>query len=277
MRIVRTLSIIAGLAIALPVAPAHATPDDLPTLVDVRYAKHSGYDRIVFEFEHGTPEWQAGYGRLESQGTGDPIRVEGEATVVVTFMGATARSYAGEPTYQMRTLDPRLPALRQVRFNGEYEATIGVGLGVMDRVPFRSYALSSPPRVVVDLTHPRPFGTATVTRSGSASNVTVSGIRAGKHYYYDRFVLDVRGTAKPTLTVRYSGDTSLLLVRLSGAGTARFTGTSPVYANLPNLKRVRLGYLSGGTLIFRASTAARRGFRVQVLTSPVRVVVDVRH
>jgi len=279
MRTVRTLSIIAGLAITgalSAVSPAAATTT--ATLVDVRYARHAGFDRLVFEFQGGAGmSWSRQYGTLTSPGSGERIPVEGEATLVVRIDDARAHDGNYEPTYRLRTLDPRLPALRQVKWGGDYEGTLTVGLGLMDRVAIKDYALFSPQRLVFDITHPKPFGTATVSTSGTASNVTGSGIRAGKHYHYDRAVFDVKGTAKPAVTVRYSGDTSLLLVKLSGPGTAHFTGTSPISPNLPGVKRVRLAYLSGGTMIFRIATAYRHGFRVQVLTSPVRVVVDVRH
>ena len=46
-----------------------------------------------------------------------------------------------------------MPALRQVRFGGEYEAHIAAGLGLAHRVGFRAFALSNPPRVVVDVAH----------------------------------------------------------------------------------------------------------------------------
>lgn len=272
--LVTTLGLAAG-SVAVTV-PASGTTS-YPTLTDVRYAQHSGFDRVVFDFIGETPSWTAAYGTLRGEGTGDPIPVAGAVDLVVRFNPARAHDNDGRPTYPIQnTLDPNLPAVRQIKFGGDYEGYVTVGLGLRDRLAYKIYTLTN--RVVIDITHPVPFRTASLSGSGTASNVNVTGVRTAKHVAgYDRVVFDVKGTAAPAFVVRYSGDTSLLLVKIYGPGTATYGGTSPMNPGLPAVKRITLGSNSGGALIFRISTDARRGFRVIRLTSPTRLVVDVRH
>lgn len=256
--------------------PASGTTS-YPTLTNVRYAKQTGFDRVVFDFSGELPSWTAKFGTLEGEGTGDPIPVAGAVDLIVRFNPARAHDDSGHATYPIQnTLDPNLPAVRQIRFGGDYEGYVSVGLGLRDIVAYKIYTLTD--RVVIDITHPKPFRTSDVSASGTLSNIRVDRIRAARQAAgYDRVVWDIRGTAKPSYVVRYSGDTSLLLVKLTGPGTASFYGTTPMNPGLPGVKRITLGSKSGGTMIFRMSTAARHGFRVSFLTSPSRLVVDVKH
>lgn len=280
-RAVLSLSTVAALALGsvAAFAPASSGTVAYPTLVGVRYAKHTGFDRVVFDFTGGTPSsWTTAYGTLVGEGTGTPIPVAGEATLVLRMEFARAHDDSGAATYPItKTLDPNLPALRQVKFGGDYEGYVTAGLGLRDRVAYKVFALSGPPRLVVDVTHPAPFRTTAASKAGTLSNVTVSGVRSGRHYGYDRLVFDVRGTALPAYAVRYSGDTSVLVVRLSGPGTARYLGATPVWIGLPGLRSARLVSSTGGALVFRVGTAQRHGFRVSLLRSPTRLVVDVKH
>jgi hypothetical protein len=296
MRIVRTLSIIVGLALPGVMAFSPTASGDLapptsttaksgpavagggyPVVAGVRYAAHPGFDRVVFDFRGGTPAWRVGYGTLTGDGSGEPIPVAGNATLVVYFSGAAAHD--GDYVFNLKnTYDANLAMLRQVKFGTDYEGYVSFGLGLRDRVGFRVTTLTGPPRVVVDVAHQpsTPFTVAPVTKTGTAANVVVDGIRAGAHPGYDRLVFDVRGTAKPTVTVRYAADTSLLLVKLTALGTstsaphASYGGPSPIDYGYRGLRRVRLASAGGGVLVFRVATAQRHGFRVMTLTSPTR-------
>jgi hypothetical protein len=263
MRTVRTLSTVAALALAgvaaftgssagapptstTAVSGTH-TGSGYPTLTGVRYASHDGYDRVVFDFTGGTPDYRVAYGTLVAEGTGDTLPIAGAADLIVKFTFARAHDDAGHPTYPLTTLNPALPTLRQIRFGGDFEGHVPVGLGLRDRVGFRVTVLSGPPRFVVDVAHQpsTPFGFAPVTGAG-ATNAVVTGVRTGTHPGYDRIVYDVRGTAAPEFVVRYWGDTRVLLVRV-------------------------------GQTVYRMDTAHRHGFRAALLLSPTRLVVDVAH
>jgi hypothetical protein len=300
MRVVRrtvlticaTLGLLAGTA-ALPLgaaadtAPTSTAPASgpakftgYPTLVDVRWGAHTGYDRVVFEFKGGTPAYRVAYGTLRGLGTGSTIALAGEADLVVDFETARAHDGSGRPTYPLTTKDPLLKTLRQVKWGGDYEGYVRAGLGLRDRVGFRVTTLTSPPRVVVDVAHRATYTVAPVSLSGSATNVVVDEVRGARHSGFDRLVFDVRGTAKPGVVVRYVPDSAVLLVKLSAVGSApraSYGGPSPVTFGYPVLRSARLGEDTGGSLTFRVATTRRHGFRVIVLTSPTRVVVDVAH
>ena len=283
MRTVRTLSIILGLA--LPgVAGFSAPAITTPTLVDVRYATHPGFDRVVFDWTGGLPTWRAAYGTLVGEGTGTPIALTGRADLVLSFSNARAHTDDGRPTYRMTTvLDPNLPTLKQIKFGGDYEGYVSAGLGLRDFVSYKVSTLLSPPRVVVDVSHRSEFGYTTVSRTGTAANVVVDRIRTGRHAGFDRMVFDVRGTALPAFSVAYVPGSSTIAVRFVALGSATssphatYSGPSPIWVGYSALRSVRLYSVGGGVMTFRARNGVKHGFRVLVLRDPIRVVVDIRH
>jgi hypothetical protein len=65
-------------------------------VTDVRVATHDGFDRVVFETEgDGVPGWFVDHGDATSQGSGEPVEVDGEVTLRVAV--------------NMVTLPPDLP------------------------------------------------------------------------------------------------------------------------------------------------------------------------
>src|SRR2546430_1796817 len=156
------LATIAGLV--LPGSAALAGPSDLPAptstatvtgtgtgygqLVNVRTGRHHAYDRVVFDFTGGTPGYRVAYEPLVGQGSGNPIPLAGNASLVVVFNPANAHGYD-----ITRTLDPNLPTLKQLKFGGDFEGYVGAGLGLSGMVGFRVFALHNPDRVVIDVAH----------------------------------------------------------------------------------------------------------------------------
>jgi hypothetical protein len=134
-------------------------------LVNVRTGRHPAYDRTVFDFTGGTPGYHVEYGTLVHGGTGEPIPLAGRATLVVVFHPAYAHDITtGRITYDIsRTLNPRLPTLRQIKFGEDFEAHVSAGLGLTHRVGFRVFQLHHPDRVVIDVAH-RP-GSSCGTRT----------------------------------------------------------------------------------------------------------------
>jgi hypothetical protein len=172
-----TLAAAVAATLALATGPAQATGADLPAptdtapvtgtgtvdptvpgvakLVNVRTGRHHAYDRIVFDFAGGTPDFRVGYGTLVGGGTGDPIPLAGSATLVVAFTPAFAHDIAtGAVTYDIRrVLDPNLPTLLQVKFGEDFEGHVTAGLGLAGRVGFRVLQLHAPDRIAVDVAH----------------------------------------------------------------------------------------------------------------------------
>jgi len=119
-------------------------------LEQVRVARHTGFDRVVFRFRSGTPAWSAGYvPRVVHDGSGKPVTLAGRAFLHVVFHGARIdRASAGGPDIA-RT--PRFPTLVQLKEAGDFEGVVSFGLGLRRRVGFRGFHLSGPGRLVVDV------------------------------------------------------------------------------------------------------------------------------
>jgi AMIN domain len=291
-----------GLAVAVPLAAAApavanqapgstaaaaaARPTGYPTLVGVRWGRHAGYDRAVFDFTGGTPGWQAGYGPLYHQAKDERIPLAGRASLSITFTVARAHDDAGRPTYDLgRTLNPRLASLRQIRFGGDFEGYVGVGLGLSDRLDYHIFRLANPARVVVDIAHQpsRPFRSTPVRGAGTATDVVIEQIRAASHPGYDRVVFTVRGPARPRLHVAYTRTRTGVEVTVTALGSptasphATCSGPASLRPRLTTLRSVTRTAVSAGSITFRLTTTHPHGFRVIELASPTRIAVDLAH
>ena len=269
---------IVGQATVRPDSPAP------PTLVGVRYGRHDRYDRTVFDFTGGTPGYRVEYGTLVDEGTGRPVSLAGSATLRIVFTGVFAYDIrTGRPTIDLRrVVNPELPTLRQIKFGGAFEGHLSAGLGLRDRVGFRVLKLTNPPRIAVDVAHQPalPFGTARFVGGGSADQVSIIGVRSGRHPGYDRLVFDLRGTDWPLLSVAYTRlSPTMIHVGFTGLTTRRAVVSGPrtVHIGLQQLKSVSFTVYENGTASAFVATASRDGFRVMLLKNPTRLVVDVAH
>lgn len=125
------------------------------TVTAVRVARQDGYDRIVFELdgqEPGQPGWRVEYvDEPRRDGSGDPVEVEGAATLVVYIDGA---AYPFDPSRD----EPRTVAVpadaevvREVELGSVFEGTYEAFIGTSRKAPFRVFRLADPARVVVDV------------------------------------------------------------------------------------------------------------------------------
>ena len=122
-----------------------------PELVSVRTVEHEGYDRVLFTFEGSMPGYQVRYVPRVEDATGERLALRGQAFVAVAFEPARAHDPDGEATFPTATLTPGYPALRQVRFAGDFEGRLSFGLGVAGRGGVRVSELADPTRVAVDV------------------------------------------------------------------------------------------------------------------------------
>nr|BFE57328.1 hypothetical protein GCM10020063_018540 [Dactylosporangium thailandense] len=280
----------AGLVVALPVAaqaadlpaPTSTSPiagdpsgSGRPVLTGIRTGRHDEYDRTVFDFSGGTPGWRVAYAPLVEQGRGNTIPVAGAATLLVVFTDA------GTPAVDLGTVyDVNLPTLRQIKSGGFFEGRASFGLGVRDRTGFRVLVLHGPDRIAVDVAHQptQAFTAEPFSHTGDASGTVVRAVRAGGHPGYDRIVFDLAGTGWPTLEAAYLGSGPTIRVRFTG--TERAAGVpAAITFGRPALRSVTVGRDGATTtpdiMTADITTAYARGFRVMLLDSPARVVVDV--
>jgi hypothetical protein len=152
MRLIRTVVLTAILAVLVLAFAAPAGAQSQPTLVAVRAGRHPGFDRVVFEFRGGLPSHRVRYvDRLVQDGSGNQVQVAGAADLEVVFHDAVAHDASGQPSVSPRRFSPGFPALEEVALLGDFEGVVSYGLGLDHRVPFKTFTLSNPSRLVVDL------------------------------------------------------------------------------------------------------------------------------
>jgi hypothetical protein len=122
-----------------------------PELVSVATSQRVGFDRVLFTFRGAAPGYRVRYVSQVTDQAGRKLAVAGQAFLAVVFEPARAHDPGGQATFATGDLDPGAPALRQVRFAGDFEGQVSFGIGVADRGGFRVSELSDPARVAVDV------------------------------------------------------------------------------------------------------------------------------
>ena len=123
----------------------------------VRAARHEGYDRVVFEFRNGVPGWDVRYvdEPVLSDGAGEVVPVVGDHVLGVRMEPASGVDLtapdAPETYTGPRRFTPATAEVAEVVQAGDFEAVLTWAIGVRDRVDFRAFTLSSPPRLVIDV------------------------------------------------------------------------------------------------------------------------------
>jgi hypothetical protein len=168
MRLVRTLVVASLGAVVLALAATPAGAQSAPTLVDVRAARHPGFDRVVFEFRGAVPQHTVRYvGQLVEDGSGKPVSVAGAADLEVVFHGANAHTEDGTPSVGPKRFSPGLTAVKEVAQIGDFEAVVSYGIGLDRRRPLTVSTLSGPSRLVIDVSTTGTGGSAGGGDSGS--------------------------------------------------------------------------------------------------------------
>lgn len=129
----------------------------IANIVDVRYATHPDYDRVVFEFEQGTPELTLDRATppFTQDASGEPITVDGDSFLRLTMRGGTRQTDEGTSSFDGPTdFDPGLPTLVDLVQGGDFERQSTWYLGLSAEACTRVLLLEGPPRLVIDVEHP---------------------------------------------------------------------------------------------------------------------------
>jgi hypothetical protein len=134
-------------------AAAQPTPT-IPVLTAIRTGQHPGFDRIVLDLSGPAPavtnKW---VDELTADGSGDVVWLTGEFFVDVVANPAAAHNDAGNPTYtgpqRFRTRDLR--NVMAVAITGDFEGYLSIGLGTRSQTWVRTFTLTSPTRVIIDV------------------------------------------------------------------------------------------------------------------------------
>lgn len=130
-----------------------------PTLLKaVRTGKHEFYDRVVFEFEgNALPGYVIEYvdKPVRDCGRGEVVPVSGDGFLMVSMRPSNAHTESGQPTVKDLQLNPDLNVLKELKRICDFEAEVQWVLGLSSPNQYRVLELTSPARLVVDISHKR--------------------------------------------------------------------------------------------------------------------------
>jgi len=129
---------------------------DRAQITDVRVGKHTGYDRVVFEFDGGIPQTtiDAVLPPFYQDPSGLELTVSGSAFLKLTLNGGTKVSPAGGVTYSgSNDFKPGFDQLVELVEAGDFEAISTWYLGVDPGGCIRVLTLAAPSRLVIDIQH----------------------------------------------------------------------------------------------------------------------------
>jgi hypothetical protein len=142
----------AGFACDLPVHGSGTVAR--ANITDVRVGTHDGYDRIVFQFRGGIPEFDIASARppFTADPSGQPLTVNGSAFLSITLHGGTKQTDSGASSYSgPRNFAVDFPTLLNLVEGGDFEAVSTWYVGLSDVSCLRVSTLTAPDRLVIDL------------------------------------------------------------------------------------------------------------------------------
>ena len=129
--------------------------DDVGPGEGVRVGKHTGYDRVVFDFaDSGTPTYLVRYvDTPEADGSGDPVSVAGDAYIEVLVTDVSIPPDGTKPPADTPPGDLAGTVVAEANaIFGGFEGHGQSFVGVRDQKrPFRVSLQSSPTRLVIDI------------------------------------------------------------------------------------------------------------------------------
>jgi hypothetical protein len=125
-----------------------------PEFLKVRFGKHKGFDRVVFEFDSELIGYYIKYGDPPFQGEASdtPVDVRGRAFLSISLYPITATDKSIE-TAEKRVAEPgklNMPLIRDVKRIEWFEGELSYVLGLKKKTPYRVQIFSNPYRLVVD-------------------------------------------------------------------------------------------------------------------------------
>lgn len=121
----------------------------------IRVAKQKGFDRVVFEFDDGKPQYVIQYlpsNIYQTEGGDREIKIAGNVFMVVNIYGIGVDDPPCElKSYPKKKLN--FPTLMQIQKAIWFEGIQDFLIGVKAKKPFRVQELSNPSRLVIDFKH----------------------------------------------------------------------------------------------------------------------------
>jgi hypothetical protein len=245
----------------------------------IRLGRNAGYDRLVYDISGAMPNYSAGYVPTVHSGNGARVSIRGKAVLAVSL-------HSVDTTHPPAVPGPaNLPTIRDIKVSDQFEGYLNYNIGVSDRNGFRVFELSNPTRLVIDIAHDLPAPTSTQLQSsplGDDHNANLTAIRTGAHLAYDRVVFDFTG---PDTGLRYvvGYQDGTLRVDLGHGtlrdptGTLTYTGPWTLHPHLTQLTKIQITRASADGTTIALTPRHTTGFRVLLLRSPERIIVDLSH
>jgi hypothetical protein len=137
--------------------PAHAAATiDRAQITRIAVAAHESYDRIVFEFQAGLPEYtiERAVPPLIADASGLPIAVKGASFLRIVLHGGTVTLPDGGVSYDgPKDFSPTAPSLIELKSGGDFEAVATWYAGLSAERCIRVFTLTAPSRLVIDVEH----------------------------------------------------------------------------------------------------------------------------
>ena len=125
-------------------------------ITDVRVGTHADYDRVVFEFANGLPEYTLDRATppFMQDPSGMPLDVDGSSFLRLIMRGGTKQMDDGSSSYAgSRDFDPGYPTLVNLVEGGDFEAQSTWYIGLSAESCVRVSLLEDAPRLVIDIQH----------------------------------------------------------------------------------------------------------------------------
>jgi hypothetical protein len=126
-----------------------------PKVVDLRFAAHDRFDRVVIDIVGAIPAGRAHYARrFHHDGSGAPVPIRGRSGIALTLNPAVAHDAQGHNVYEGQQIArPSLETLKALAFTGDFEGTVSFGFALTHRADYRVFLLHDPQRLVIDFRH----------------------------------------------------------------------------------------------------------------------------
>jgi hypothetical protein len=122
--------------------------------VQVKVGKHTGYDRVVFEFKGDLPNYTVNYVKppIWLGESGEKVKISGKAFVEVSFYAVGTPESGDFPDELLEFPKEKLnlPIVNEIKMSNWWEGVLSLAVGLKAKKLYRVRELSNPARLVVD-------------------------------------------------------------------------------------------------------------------------------
>jgi hypothetical protein len=128
-----------------------------PEFRTMRFGKHPGFDRVVFEMDGDLIGYYVHYGEppFQAEAGEEVVNVRGKAFVEIALypVVSTDENIEANERLGARQNKVRMPLIREIKTVEWFEGELRHVIGLRKRKPFRVQVFSNPTRLVVDFKH----------------------------------------------------------------------------------------------------------------------------